>query len=157
MEAGERFRVGGDLLLIFAEGRLHGFFQANRFGGDGVNERATLRAGESELVDFLGEGGLAKHQAATRAAQGFVRGGGDDVGVRNRAGVNASGDESGDVRHVYEEKSFDRFGNFGDTFEIDDAGIGAGAGDDHFRFVLVGQLFDFVVVDALVSLRTCMR
>ena len=37
-----------------------------------------------------------------------------------------------------------------DALEIDDARIGAGARDDHFWFVLVRELFDFVVVDALV-------
>src|SRR5580704_15940734 len=76
---GERFRVSGDLLLIFAEGRLHGFFQANRFGGESVNERAAVRAGESELGDFRKKGGLAKNRTATRTTQGFVGGGENDI------------------------------------------------------------------------------
>ena len=37
-----------------------------------------------------------------------------------------------------------------DALEVDDARIGAGARNDHLRFVLVRELFDFVVVDAFV-------
>ena len=81
-----------------------------------------------------------------------MRGGGDDVGVGNRAGVDACGNQTRDVGHVHEEEGLDGFGDFGDALELDDAGIGAGAGDDHFRLVLVGQLFDLVIVDALVIL-----
>ena len=36
--------------------------------------------------------------------------------------------------------------------EIEDARIGAGAGDDHLRLVLLGQARQFVVIDALVFL-----
>ncbi len=44
--------------------------------------------------------GLAEDQAAARAAEGLVRGGGDDVGVADRARVRAAGDQAGDVRDV---------------------------------------------------------
>ena len=54
-----------------------------------MDERAALRSGESELVEFLGIGRFAEHHAAAGAAKRLVRGGGNDVGVRNRAGMNA--------------------------------------------------------------------
>ena len=34
----------------------------------------------------------------------LVRGGGNDVGVGNWAGMNAGGNQSGDVGHIHEEK-----------------------------------------------------
>ena len=46
---------------------------------------------------------LANDDAAARAAQALVRGGGDEVGVRHGLGMHAAGDEPGDVRHVHEE------------------------------------------------------
>ncbi len=150
--SGEGLGVDGDLLLIFTEGRLHGFLEADGFGSDGVHERAALDAGEGEFVDLFGEGGAAEDQAAARAAQGLVSGGGDDIGVGHGAGVHAGGDKTRDMSHIHEEKGVHGLGDGGDALEVNDAGIGAGAGDDHLGFVLVGKLFDFVVVDALVIL-----
>jgi hypothetical protein len=43
-------------------------------------------------------------------------------------------------------------GGFADALEIDDPGISAGSRNDHFWFVLGGESFNFVVVDALVFL-----
>ena len=75
------------LLLIDAKLRLHGFFKSDGFGGDHVHERAALNAGENVGVDFFLQFRIAfaQNQAAARAAQGFVRGAGDDIG--NRHGV----------------------------------------------------------------------
>src|SRR5256885_4987016 len=56
------------------------------------------------------------------------------------------------MSHVHEEKSVYGFGDFADALEIDEARIGAGASHDHTGLVFVGELFDFVVVDALVFL-----
>src|SRR6267378_7738706 len=119
------FRVSYYLFLIVPERRFHSFFQANGFGGDRVDQRAALRSGEGELVQFFGEGGFAQYQPATRPAQRFVRGGGNDVGVRNRTWVHTGGHQAGDVRHVHEEKSADGFRGFGDALEINDSRIGA--------------------------------
>src|SRR5207245_3280531 len=49
------FGVGNHLLLVVLERLLRGFLETNGFGGDGVNQRPALRAGESELVEFLGD------------------------------------------------------------------------------------------------------
>src|SRR5258708_4154357 len=78
--------------------------------------------------------------------------GGNDIGMWDRAGMYGGGDEPGDVRHVYKKERADGLGGFADALEIDDARISAGARDDHFRLLLGGKLFNFVVVDALVFL-----
>ena len=100
---------------------------------------------------------LAEDQAAARAAKRFVRGGGNEVGVRHGARMHARGDEAGDVRHVDEEQRADGARDFAHTREIDDARIGARADDDHFRFVLVGEAVEFVVVDGFGFLRYAVR
>ena len=46
---------------------------------------------------------LHKNQAAARAAQGLVRGGGDKIGMFNRAGMQPGGDQAGDVRDVRQQ------------------------------------------------------
>src|SRR6185437_17093549 len=78
---GERLRVGDDLLLVGAKLRLHGFLQADGFGGDDVHQRAALNAGERGAVEVLCIFFAAENQAAARAAQRLVRGGGDKIGV----------------------------------------------------------------------------
>ncbi len=72
--------------------------------------------------------------------------------MRHGAGMHSRGDEAGDVRHVHKENRVDGFGDFAHALEIDDARIRAGSRHDHARLVLVGQLFDFFVIDALVFL-----
>ena len=145
-----RFRVGHHLLLVFLERRLHRFFQTHGFGCDGVDERPTLRSGEGQLVQFLGERGFAENHAAARSAERLVGGGGNDVRVGNRAGMHACGDQPRDVRHVHKENRADRFRGFGDALEIDDARVRACSCHNHFRFVLACQALDFDVIDALV-------
>ena len=146
----ERFGIRRYLLLIALEARLHRFLKADGFGGDGVNERAALRAGEGELVEFLRKRGFTENHAAARAPQRLVGSGRDDVGVRYRTRMYAGGNESGDVRHVHEEERVYGFRDFADALEIDDARIGARSRHDHFGLVFVSELFDLVVVDALV-------
>ena len=54
---------------------------------------------------------LAHDDAAARAAQTFVRRGGDKMRVRNRAGMLAACNETGDVRHVDEKNRADGIGD----------------------------------------------
>ena len=134
---GELLRVGDDLFRVFAEARIGRFLEAHRFGRDDVHQRAALRAGKRDAVEFLGELLLAQYQAAARSAQRLVRGGGNEIRVRHRARMHAAGHESRDVRHVHEEQSAHRSRDFRHAREIDDARVGAGARDNHFRFVLI--------------------
>src|SRR5216684_2850846 len=61
---GHGFGVGHYLFLVFLEGRLHGFFQADCFRRNRVHQRAALRAGKGQLVQFLGKRRFAEHQPA---------------------------------------------------------------------------------------------
>ena len=67
-----------------------------------MHKRPALGTGEHGLVDHLGVFFLAQNQPAARPAQGFVRSSGDDVGIRDGAGMQAGRDQAGDVRHVHD-------------------------------------------------------
>ena len=86
----------------------------------------------------FGEFFLAHDDAAARPAQTFVRGGGDEMRVRNRARMLAARDQPGDVRHVDEKKRADRIGDLAQPREIDDARISRRAGGDHDRAHFLG-------------------
>ena len=79
----------------------------------------------------------------------FVRGGGDELRVRNRAGMLAAGDQAGDVRHVDEKKRADGIGDLAQARKIDDARIGGSAGGDHGRANFLGLFLQRVVIDLL--------
>ena len=149
---GERFGVVHDLLLICLEPGLERFVEADGLGRDDVHERAALDAGEDLAVDVLGELLLADDDAAARAAQALVRGGGDEIRDADRARMHARGDEAGDVRHVHEKVGADAIRDLAHALEIDDARVGGRAGGDHLRLILQRLPGERVVVDALVLL-----
>ena len=64
--------------------------------------------------------------------------------------MQPGGHQSGEVRHVHQEERADGVGDLAEAREIDDARIGAAAGDDQLGLVLFGQARQFVVVDDLV-------
>jgi hypothetical protein len=106
------------------------FLEGHRLGRDHVHQRAALQAGEDGAVDRLLVLGLHQDDAAARAAQALVGGGGDHVGKRHRVGVDAGGDQAGVVGHVDHEDGADFFGDVGEALEIDAQAVGRGAGDD---------------------------
>ena len=63
-------------------------------------ERAPLDAGKDDLIDGLGVLSLAHNDAASRAAQGLVRRGGDEVGIRDGVGVQPGGNQPGKAEHA---------------------------------------------------------
>ena len=116
---GQRARVGHHLLLVLHELRLHGFQEAHRLGGDHVHQRPALHAGEDGLVDGRAVLLLGQDDAGARPAQRLVRGGGDDVGVLARVGMQARGHQPGDVRHVHQEDGAHRVGDLAEAREIE--------------------------------------
>jgi len=70
---GHGFRVGHYLLLIFLEGRLHGFFQADCFCGDGVDQRTALRPGNVSLSSSLANAALHRTKPPRGPRNVFVR------------------------------------------------------------------------------------
>ena len=94
--------------------------EGDRLGGDHVHQRAALQAGEDRRVDLLGDRlVVGQDHAAARAAQRLVGGGGDHVGVRQRVGVLAAGDEAGEMRHVDHQVGADLVGDGAEAGEVD--------------------------------------
>ncbi len=96
---------------------------------------------------------LHQDDAAARAAQALVGGGGDHVGVGHGVGVDAGGDQAGVVRHVHQEDRAHVFGHLGETLEIDAQAVGRGAGDDQLGLGFVGLFLHRVVVDGFVGVQ----
>ena len=74
-------------------------------------------------------------------------GGRDDVGVRDRVGVQAGGDQAGEVRHVDHEDRADLVGDLAEAREVQDARVGAPAGEQQLRPPLAGDARHLVHVD----------
>ena len=73
----------------------------------------------------------------------------DDVGVRHRRRVRATGDEAGDVRGVDHEQRAARVGDLAERGEVDGARVGGRARDDELRPLGQREGAELVVVDAL--------
>ena len=130
---GQGLGVADDLGGVVAELRLGRLPEGHRLGRDDVLEGTALQAREHRLVDGRGQVGRAQDGAAPRAAQRLVGGEGDDVGHSHRVGVDAAGDEAGDVGGVEEEQGADRVGDRTDRLGVDDPRVGGGAGHDQLR------------------------
>ena len=86
-----------------------------------MHERSALDARKDLLVDIARKLFLTEDHAAARAAQGFMGGGGYEIGMRHRVGVASGGHESGDVGHVDHQVGADTVGDFAQFLEIDNA------------------------------------
>ena len=142
--------VDDHLALVFDEGRLESLQEANRLRGDDVHKRAALRARENTFVDVRRVLFLGQDDAGAGAAQGFVGGAGDDVGVVAGVGMQARGHQSGEMRHIHQENRAYRVCNLTKLREIPDARVSAAAGDDHAGLVFFGEALDLFEIDALV-------
>ena len=78
-----------------------------------------------------------------------MRGGGDEIGVRDRAVMNTAGDQTRIVCHVDEQQSAVFVSDLFEFGVVDFARVSTSSGDDHFRFVLFGQSGDLIEVDAV--------
>lgn len=76
-------------------------------------------------------------------------GGGDEVAVGHGVGMDSGGDEAGDVGDIEHDEGADFVGDLAEFRRVDDAGIGAGAADDHLGMVLAGKFAYLVEVDGL--------
>ena len=114
-----------------------------------MHERAALRAGEDGVVDALAELFLAQDDGAARAAQRLVGGRRHDVCVGYGRGVHTSGNQAADVRDVDHEVRADLVGDVAELLPVDEARIGACAGDDDLRRAFLGLLEHLVIVDHL--------
>ena len=144
---GEGAGVFDDLLGVGLPLGFEALAEAHGFGRDHMHQRAALSPGEHGGVDGLGVGGAAEDEAAAGTAQGFVRGGRDEIGVRHGRGMDAGGDETGDVRDVGKKVGPHAAGDLAHSGEVDDARVGAGADGDHLGLLAEGDGGEFLVVD----------
>ena len=136
---------------IDLEVRPQRFGERHRLGRDHMHQGTALQAREDRRVQLLGERFVvAEDQAAARPAQRFVRRGRGDVGVRHRRGMHATGDQTGEMRHVDQEIRADAVGDLAKALEIPGPRIGRAAGDDQLRLDLLGLPGHRVHVDELV-------
>ena len=146
----ERAGVRHHLLAVVGEFRPQRLAEGHGLGGDDVHQRAALAARENLAIELGGDLLVVREdQAAARAAERLVRGGGDHVRMRERARVHARGHQARDVRDVRHEERAHRIGDGAEAREVDDARVGAVAADDHLRLGLEGDLLDGVVVEKL--------
>ena len=139
------------------EFRLHGFQEADRLGGDHVYQRTALGAGEDRFIDGRAVLLLREDDAGARSAQGLVSGGRHDVGIFAGIGVQAGGNQSGEMRHVDQQDRAHGIADFAEALEVPGTRIGAAAGDDHFGLVLFGEARHAFEIDALVFLARLVR
>ena len=114
-------------------------------------QRAALSAGEDCRIDFFRQFlAVGQNHSAAGAAQGFVGGGGDNVGAVKRVGMAAAGNQTGKMRHVDHQISSRFIGNLAETGKVYLPRVGGTAGDDQFGLMFFGQPFDFVIINQTV-------
>ena len=116
-----------------------------------VFQRTALETREDRLVDSGRVLGGREDASAPGTAQGLVGGEGDDVAVGHRVGVNAAGNEPGDVGSVEHEQGSDLLGDLPKRSRFDDPGVGRGPRNDQLRVVGLRPVANFVHVDPLVA------
>jgi len=119
---GEHGGIGDHALLVALEGRTQRLAKGHGLGSDNVHERTALNAGENLAVQGFAHIFCRQNHAAARTAQGLVRGGGGDVGVRKWALVQTGGHKAGDVGHIYHQLGADLVGNLAEAGKINGAG-----------------------------------
>jgi len=105
--------------------------EANGLGRVDMIMRPALDAGKHGAIDVLLKRGLANNDGAAGAAQGLVRGGGDDVEEGHGILQRLARDEPGDMGDVGEGDRPHLVGNAFESFPVDVARIGRKTGDDH--------------------------
>ena len=146
---GQGLGIFDNLLLIGLKLGLERFTQTNGLSRNDVLKRAALCARENRLVDLLGQLFLAQNHATTRAAQRFVRGSSDNVGIGNGVHVQSCCNQTGDVRHINHQVSANILGDFGKFVKPNLTRIRRSAGDNHFGLVLLGQLPNLIIINGL--------
>src|SRR5438128_5143291 len=140
--AGQGFRenscVDHNLPGVVAELRLHRLKKANRFCRDDMHEWTTLHTRKNDFVDRSSKFLLAENHACTRAAQGFVRGRGDYLGVGHRRRMHPASYQSGKMRHVDQIESANFIRDLPHAREINDSWICAAPANNQLGTFLLG-------------------
>jgi len=150
-----------DLLLVLLELRSVGLLEGDGQSGDGVVVGTTLVTGEDGEVDrtlevvhdvlaglVLAADTLAEEDhGTTGAAEGLVGGGGDNIGVLEGRGDDASGDQTRNVGHVDNKVGTDLVSDLAHALVVNQTAVGGGTGDQDLGAVHLGVGLELVVVD----------
>ena len=142
-----RLGVGDDLVGVAGEIGLQRLAVADGFGGDDMHERPALHIGEHGEINLAAQLGGRQNHPAAGAAQGFLRGGSNNLGVGQRRRMRAAGHQPGNVRHIHHQPRAHGVGDGAKTREVQSAGIAAASGHDELGLMLLRQLVDLVVVN----------
>ena len=157
----EFVRHGGgvfdDLTLILFEFGRERLFESDRFRRDDVHQRPALHSGEHRFVDGFGVLFFAHDDAAARPAKRFMRGCGDEIGVRHGRRMQSRRHESRDMGDIHHQIRADFIRDLAKAGEVDDARIRARARDDHFRLVFRGKAFQLVVINGFALFGNAVR
>lgn len=154
--------VVNDLLLVGLEFRSSSLLECNGKSSDGVVVGTTLVAREDrevngtlkvveDLLAGLGVSGTdtltEEDHGATRTTEGLVGCGGDNIGVLEGRGDDASSDQAGNMGHIDHEVGTDRVGNLPHSLVVDQTAVGRGTGHKDLRAVELSILSEHVIVD----------
>ena len=148
------FGIFNYLLGIIFKLGFERFAEANSLCGDNVLKRAALSSGEDSFIYLLGKLFFAKDHTAAGPAQGFVGGGGNNIGIGNGGGMCAAGNKSRDVGHINKKICADFLGDVCKFCKINYTGIGGSACDYHLGLVLKGKGTNLFVIDITVLIKS---
>ena len=154
----QRFREYGgifhDLRGISFERRGQRLAKGDVLARNHMHQRTALNTRENRRVYFLGDGlVVGQDHAAAGSTQCLVGRRRHDMRMGERAWVNTSSNETGEMRHVHHQERPDFIGNLAEGSKIDMTWIGRATGDDHFRLMFPGEGADLIEINLVCVFR----
>ncbi len=156
--------VSNDLFLVIFILRPESLAESNSLSSDHVFQRAALDTGKNSGIKDSGhlfdltlrssetpgivEVGAHKDDTAARTAKGFMGGGSNDMGVRNRVGEDTGSDQTGRVSHIDQEQSPNFVGDGTHTGVIPFARVSRSTPDEELRTVFESEALHLVVINS---------
>ena len=144
---GQNLGIGHNIMGVGFEVIAHGFLQANCLSCNHMLQRAALSAGENTGVQFLGKLLTGQDQAATGATKGLMGRSCDNVCIGHGAHMGATGNQAGDMGHIYHKDSTNLMGYVSKNLKIDSSGISRSTGNQKLGAALFCHITDFVIVN----------
>ena len=145
----ERLRIGNDIFPILFKTWIERLLEANRLRRDHVHERAALDARENGFIQFIfGREFLAgQDHTASWAAQCLMGRRRRHMRVRDRALVDTSSDQAGNMSHIHHKKGPHFICNLTKSLKINFPAVRARTSNDHFRLAFFGDTFYLIIID----------
>src|SRR6185295_12285746 len=109
--------------------------------------RPALHFRKDGSIQILRKALAAENETTSWSAQRFMSGTGDELRMRHRRRMLASGDQSGDMRHIDHRECPNLTRDLPDPFEVDRPRIGACSHDDQSWLFAAGNTFKLFIVD----------